>query len=153
MDGASHSTLVSLALWRMDVGVDRKRRHRSLMRRLKCLLRLTARLFRFTHHQRAAIDPWRVADSEAAVTSSPADQTEVWTYCLDGLVTSLVLFYDPKSELNWVLLKIYDCVLWFSIQTHWRPSTSHHTSQTLKVCLISGLRNTLLRFTDTLLKQ
>lgn len=54
----------------------------------------------FTHRQQAAIDPPRVADSRAAVTSSPADQTEVWAYCLDGFVTSLVLFYDPKSELN-----------------------------------------------------
>lgn len=73
MDAASPSTLVSLAAWRMDGGLDRKRRRRSLTRRLKWLLSLTARLFMFAHHQRAAIDPPGVAYSEAAVTSSPGD--------------------------------------------------------------------------------
>lgn len=57
----------------MDAGLDRKRRRRSLTRRLKWLLSLTARLFMFAHHQRAAIDPLGVAYSEAAVTSSPGD--------------------------------------------------------------------------------
>lgn len=42
----------------------------------------------------------KVADSKVAVTSSPADQTEVKAYCRDGFVTSLILFYDPKSELS-----------------------------------------------------
>lgn len=84
-DGASPSTLVSLAGWRMDAGVDRKRQRRSLTRRLKWLLRLTARLFMSTHHQRAAIDPLRITDSEAAVMWHHRRQTRqksgliVWT--------------------------------------------------------------------------
>lgn len=82
MYGASPSTLVSLARWWMDAGLDRKRQRRSLTRRLKWLLSLTARLFMFAHHQQAAIDPprghlqWGACD---IITRRPRSGLIVWT--------------------------------------------------------------------------